>query len=383
MKHVIILPDLGQTTSEARIVSWLKNSGDKVAMGEPLLEVETDKATMYLEAYVGGYLRKKLASEGEIVTATNPVAIVTDTPDESFEEEAEARPASAVPAAKPLSVTGTATVVSEPVAAVPAARALARQLGIDLQRISGSGPGRLITSADVERFASRRESPAVAVSTGQENGPLLAMAALTSSSKSSIPHFYVTVDLDVSAAEAWRSRWNETHPHLRASVNDCLVRAASAALAESPRLNVRVASGKYEEHKAADVLLVAGADSGLSLVPLSDPHAGEFEPYLGRINEALGAAREGKVRQASGAVRPVLAVSNLGMYGVKEFAAIIPPGCSSILAIGAIRDQLVLRKGEVETIKVCSVTLSADHRVVDGIAAAQFLERMQFHLNSL
>ena len=97
----------------------------------------------------------------------------------------------------------------------------------------------------------------------------------------------------------------------------------------------------------------------------------------------MGAAREGKVRQASGAVRPVLAVSNLGMYGVKEFAAIIPPGCSSILAIGAIRDHLVLRKGELETIKVCSVTLSADHRVVDGIAAAQFLERMQFHLNSL
>jgi len=381
MKHVIILPDLGQTTSEARIVSWLKNSGDKVAMGEPLLEVETDKATMYLEAYVGGYLRKKLAGEGEIVAATNPVAIVTDTPEESFEEEAEARPASVVPAAKPLSVTGTATVVSEPVAAVPAARALARRLGIDLKRISGSGPGGLITSADVERFASRRESPAEAVSAGRENGPLLAMAALTSSSKSSIPHFYVTVDLDVSAAEAWRSRWNETHPHLRASVNDCLVRAASAALAESPRLNVRVTNGKYEEHKAADVLLVAGADGGLSLVPLSDPHAGEFEPYLGRIKEALGAAKEGKVRQ--GAVRPVLAVSNLGMYGVKEFAAIIPPGCSSILAIGAIRDQLVLRRGEVETIKICSVTLSADHRVVDGIAVAQFLERMQFHLNSL
>ncbi len=342
MKHVIILPDLGQTTSEAKIVSWLKNSGDKVAMGEPLLEVETDKATMVLEAYVGGYLRKKLAREGEIVAATNPVAIVTDTPDESFEEEAEAS-----------------------------------------KRISGSGPGGLITSADVERFASRRESHAEAVSAGQENAALLATAALTSSSKSSIPHFYVTVDLDVSAAEAWRSRWNETHPHLRASVNDCLVRAASAALAESPRLNVSVTNGKYEAHKAADVLLVVGADGGLSLVPLSDPHAGEFEPYLRRIKEALGAAKGGKIRQASGAVRPVLAVSNLGMYGVKEFAAIIPPGCSSILAIGAIRDQLVLRKGQVETIKICSVTLSADHRVVDGIAVAQFLERMQFHLNSL
>src|SRR2546428_3654605 len=167
MKHVIILPDLGQTTSEARIVSWLKNSGDKVAMGEPLLEVETDKTTMVVEAYVGGYLRKKLAGEGEIVTATNPVAIVTDTPDESFEEEAEARPASGVPAAKPLSVTGTATVVSEPVAAVPAARALARQLGIDLKRISGSGPGGLITSPDVERFASRRGQPARRGATGE------------------------------------------------------------------------------------------------------------------------------------------------------------------------------------------------------------------------
>src|SRR6266498_3716838 len=109
MKHVIILPDLGQTTSEAKIVSWLKNSGDKVDMGEPLLEVETDKATMVVEAYVGGYLRKKLAGEGEIVAATNPLAIVTDTQDESFEEEPEARPASGVPAAKPLSATGTAT----------------------------------------------------------------------------------------------------------------------------------------------------------------------------------------------------------------------------------------------------------------------------------
>ena len=161
------------------------------------------------------------------------------------------------------------------------------------------------------------------------------------------------------------------------------MRAASAALAESPRLNVRIVNAKYEQHQAADVLLVVGADSGLLLVPLSDPRADELDSYLGRIKEALGAAKEGKIRRTSPEPDPVLAISNLGMYGVKEFAAIIPPGCSSILAVGAIREQLVLRNGQVEATKICSVTLSADHRIVDGIAAAKFLERMQIYLNSL
>ena len=125
------------------------------------------------------------------------------------------------------------------------------------------------------------------------------MAALTSRSKSTIPHFYVTLDLDMAAAEAWRARWNQSHPELKASVNDCLVRAASAALADSPRLNVRVSDGKYEQQSTADVLVVVGVDNGLLLVPVADPHADAVESFLARMKTALSSAKAGKIQARS------------------------------------------------------------------------------------
>ena len=382
MKHVIIMPDLGQTSSEAKIVSWLKKPGDRLALGEPLLEVETDKATMEVEAYVGGFLRRKLAKEGEMVAASNPVAILTDTADEDFDQDVKLNPKSVASAptaeraqpAAPVAVGGN-------VAAVPAARSLAKQLGIELSKIRGTGPQGLITKADVEGHVSQDAKPAAADDFLHQNKTREAMAALTSRSKSTIPHFYVTVDLDMAAAETWRSSWNQNHADLKASVNDCLVRAASAALADSPRLNLRVTEGKTEQQSSADVLVVVGVDSGLLLVPVQDPHADPIDVFLRRIKVALQSAKEGKVQVTR--TTPLLAISNLGMFGVKEFSAIIPPGCNAILAAGTVRDQVVWRDGRAEAVKVCTVTVSADHRVVDGIAVAKFLERMQFHLNSL
>jgi len=379
MKHVIIMPDLGQTTSEAKIVSWLKKPGDKLAMGEPLLEVETDKATMDVEAYVGGFLRKQLANEGDMVSASNPVAILTDTFDEEFDEDVKAKSKSAAPVAvteraQPI----TSASASGSIAAVPAARMLAKQLGVELSAVRGTGPQGLITKADVERSVSHVGKVAA---TNQESKAREAMAALASRSKSTIPHFYVTLDLDMAASEHWRARWNQSHPELKASVNDCLVRAASAALADSPRLNVRVSDGRAEQQPSADVLVVVGVDSGLLLVPVADPHADAVELFLQRMKTALSSAKDGKIHGAK--TTPLLAISNLGMFGVKEFSAIIPPGCNAILAAGALRDQVVWRDGLAEPLSVCTVTVSADHRAVDGIAVAQFLERMQFHLNSL
>ena len=152
MKHVIIMPDLGQTSSEAKIVSWLKKPGERLALGEPLLEVETDKATMEVEAYVGGFLRRKLANEGEMVAASNPVAILTDTADEDFDQDVNLNPKSvaSAPTAERARPAAPAAVGGN-VAAVPAARALAKQLGIELSKIRGTGPQGLITKADVER----------------------------------------------------------------------------------------------------------------------------------------------------------------------------------------------------------------------------------------
>ena len=159
------------------------------------------------------------------------------------------------------------------------------------------------------------------------------------------------------------------------------MRAASAALADSPRLNLRVTEEKTEQQSSADVLVVVGVDSGLLLVSVQDPHADPVDVFLRRIKVALDSAKEGKVQATRST--PLLAISNLGMFGVREFSAIIPPGCNAILAAGTVRDQVVWRDGRAEAVKVCTVTVSADHRVVDGIAVAKFLERMQFHLNSL
>jgi pyruvate dehydrogenase E2 component (dihydrolipoamide acetyltransferase) len=186
----------------------------------------------------------------------------------------------------------------------------------------------------------------------------------------------VTVDLGVAAVEEWRTRWNQDHPELRASVNECLVRAASAALADSPRLNVRVNNGEYEQQSTADVLVVVGADNGLALIPVGDPHADPFESYLSRIKSVLSSAKAGRVQAVASQLTPALAISNLGMFGVKEFSAIIPPGCTAILASGAIRDHVVWRGGRAEAAKVCTVTVSADHRIVDG--CTPLLERMHF-----
>jgi len=378
MKHVIIMPDLGQTTSEAKIVSWLKEPGDKLAMGEPLLEVETDKATMDVEAYVGGFLRKKLANIGDMVAASNPVAILTDTLDEQFDEELKPKTKSTTSVVATERAQPANPALGSGVAAVPAARMLAKQLGVELSTVRGTGPQGLITKADVEHSASQGGA---AAATNHESKAREAMAALTSHSKSTIPHFYVTLDLDMARAERWRARWNQAHPDLKASVNDCLVRAASAALADSPRFNVKVSDGKVEQQSAADVLVVVGVDSGLLLVPVADPHADALESFLQRMKAALSSAKDGKI--LAGKVTPLLAISNLGMFGVKEFSAIIPPGCNAILAAGALREQVVWRDGRAEPLSVCTVTASADHRVVDGIVVAQFLERMQFHLNSL
>jgi pyruvate dehydrogenase E2 component (dihydrolipoamide acetyltransferase) len=335
MRHVILLPDLGQTTSEAKVLSWWKQPGDKVLRGEPLLSVETDKVDMDVESFVDGYLRQTLVEAGSVATALKPVAIVTDTADENYAE-------------------------TQRIAASPAAKSLARELGVDLGAIRGTGPDGLIVRKDLEA-----PFPKQAIS---------AMAAVATSGKRDVPHFYVTVDVDAANAHAWREEWNASHPELRASFNDVFVRCAAHALHDTPRLNTRLQNGIYTQSASADLLIVVAQDSGLALVDVPDPRAALWEDFLSSMRTKTA---------GKSASRPLLALSNLGMYGVKQFAAIIPPGCTAVLAIGAVREAPVVRSGRIEAARICSLTLSADHRIVDGVTAARFLDRMQHHLNSL
>lgn len=391
MKHTIILPDLGQTTGEAKILKWQRRLGEKIESGTPLLEVETDKATMEVESYAGGYLREMLVREGDIVGALLPIAILTDTADEDYEIVAAPDPddeaTTKVPLqAGPADFKSPSLLISD-VKAVPAARTLAKALGIELHSVIGTGPGGLISRKDVEQHAERlsEQNAASDPSIGVDHQKAArAMAAITTESAQTIPHFYVSADIDLSGVLEWRESWNAQHPGLKASINAVFVRATSRALLETPELNAIYANGHYERKSpTGDTLIVVALEGRLELVPFRNASDLNWESFLLSLNKTLDDAKSGRLSSDLIKASPRLGLSNLGMFKVKQFTAIIPPGCTGILAIGAVRDWLTLKNQQIEVRKICTVTLSADHRMVDGVGAAQFLERVQFHLNSL
>ncbi len=372
MTHPILMPDLGQTVNEGKVLRWLKKPGETVKKGEPLLEVETDKVTMEVEAYRDGYLREILAGEGQVVSAMTAIAILTDEAGEPYERPVSVS-SSGPPAAPPATAAPPASSAAREFLATPAARTLARELGVQLDAVTGTGPGKLVTRRDVERSAQPRAA----------SQPRSAMAAIAAKSKQTIPHFYVTLDVDVSAAELWRENWNAAHPALLATADDVFVRAASRALRDVPALSGDNQYGENALSLPADVLLIVAIERGLRLVPIPDPSGLAWEEYLQMIKSLLHGAREGRMREPSSPLHPRLAISNLGAFGVTQFTAIIPPTCTAILAIGAIREVAMVKNKQVAVGEICSLTLSADHRVMDGIVAAKFLERTQAHLNSL
>ncbi|MGH7866301.1 MAG: dihydrolipoamide acetyltransferase family protein [Candidatus Dormibacteraceae bacterium] len=390
MTHHVIMPDLGQTAAEGKIVQWLKKPGDKVAKGDALFEVETDKVTMEVEAYKSGYLRAVLVEEGQMAGAMSPIAILTDELEEACEglsgrvvdprTDQNLSDGSATAAPESAASSSAVRTASSPVqgegfgrpAATPAAKAIARELRLNLRQVAGTGAEGLVTKRDVANHMEKQESLK----------PVSAMAAITARSAAVIPHFHVTVDVEVSNLLQWRGGWNAAHPGLHSSLNDVLVRAASLALKDVPRLNVRYLEGKVEERTAPDVLLVVETKSGLTLVPILDPASSGWEVYLDSIRRTLEDARQNRITR-SPLQTPVLAISNLGMFGVKQFNAILPPECTAILAIGAVREEVIVKDKQLRMTEVCSLTLSSDHRVVDGVTAARFLERVQTHLNSL
>jgi pyruvate dehydrogenase E2 component (dihydrolipoamide acetyltransferase) len=385
MVHNIIMPDLGQTVAEGKILRWLKRPGDPVTRGEALLEVETDKVTMEVESYRSGYLRAILVGEGEMASAMSPIAVLTDQLDEVSEESNAGDVAAA--GADREGTSGTSKHVSAAagpsgradndsgrVLATPAAKLLARELGVDLRSLVASRPDGLITRRDVNGV----------LGTFLKSRPAHPMATITTKSVQAIPHFYVTVDADVSAALAWRKQWNSEHADARLSLNDVFVRAASLALRDQPSMNVRYSRGMIEQRTAADILLVvATASRGLSWVPLADPAASAWHEHAHHMRQALKSAEDGMPFLLLPDGAPALAVSNLGMFGVRQFTAIIPPDSTAILAIGGVREEAIVRDGQIEIGNRCMLTLAADHRAVDGVTAAKFLENIEGHLKSL
>ena len=362
----VIMPKLGLTMDEGRLIAWHKAEGDRVVEGEVLFEVETDKAAMEVPATTSGFLRRLLAKPDDVVPVATTVAILTTTADEPLAAVEPPRTARSSEPAPPRTDSLSSSSLDR-VATSPAARKLAQQLGIDLATVRPKSGSR-ITTEDVEAAAaaaSMASAPA-----GEKRIPLSrmrkAIAAAMSRSAREAPQFSIERDVDMSAANVRRKQAG-------ASYTDVVVLAAAQALAAHPRLRSRFDGDAIVEEPHAHVGLAVAVTGGL-LVPVIRDADRKDLATLAREREHLEeGAHAGRLTSdaLSGAV---LSVSNLGSLGVDRFTALVNPPEAAILAMGRVRDRVVARDGKAEVRPVVTLTLSVDHRVADGADAARFLD---------
>lgn len=399
MVKPIVMPKYGLQQDQGTVIRWLKGEGEQVKRGEALLELETDKAVFEYESPEAGVLRKIVVGEGTTVPVLSVIAVLTDSADEPFDVGAiGSAPSAVTPAASEAApITPAAGPVAggeDRVRSSPAAKKLAKDLGVDLATVKGTGPGGRITREDVEQAAQRmqqgvqRMPPAAPAPTVTDMGgrrPLSrmrqAIGRAMSESKRTIPHFYVSAEVDMTDAEAWRRRVNAGRG-IRLSATDVLVKAAAMTLTKYPALNASLEGDALVAHGGVHIGLAVGMEEGLLVPVIADAHAKPMAALAKERAEAVEAARRGKLR---GTARATFTISNLGMFGVTSFIAIVNPPESAALAVGAILPQ-VRPFGEPLTIavrQVMQVTLSADHRLSDGMLAAQYLQDLKRNLESV
>lgn len=391
MTKTIKMPKYGLQQDEGTLVRWLKQEGDTVAEGDILCELETDKAMFDFEATDAGVLRKILCPEGETVPVLSDIAIMTDTADEPIEADGTEpetldHPAEASTAATPVEADASATPGVESSSArirrSPAARKLAEDLDIDLATVTGTGPNGRITKQDVQNAADALISTATPTPATSGREPLTRMRKAIGKtmvvSKQTIPHFYLSIDIDLTDTEAWsKTAVNDDRPDL--TLTDVLIRAASDALTDYPILNAFLEGDDIVYNDHVNVGLAVGTDDGL-LVPVIASADTKSLAEITRIRtEIVTAARQGKLISDT---QSTFTLSNLGMFGIREFSAIInPPECAS-LAVGTIRDEVRPTTDPIgfTARRIMTVTLSADHRLVDGLVCARYLQALKSRL---
>ena len=415
MAEYIVMPKLGFDMREAELITWLKEEGETVEKGEVIAEIESDKATLELEAQAGGVLLKKLEEEGAIVAVGANIAVVGEEGEDvsgmigdgdgaaPAEADAEAEAprtaeteAATTPAAPPVEGNGQPSTGAEfpgGVKATPVARRMAEEFGIDLQEVTGSGPGGRIRKADVEAY---REAPPVEAAPAAAEAPAIqpvpigegatevptsrmrqAIARRMVESKTTVPHFYVTMTVEMDGALRLRKEINALLPdEQKVSVNDLIVKAAALALRDFPNINASFAGDKIVQHDAINVGTAVAVEGGLMTVVQKNTDSSTLSTIAADNKAMIGRAREGKVRpdDVQGAT---FTVSNLGAFDVENFLAIINPPEAAILAVGTAKKVPVVRDGEITIGTQMKATISADHRVTDGAEAAQYLQRFK------
>jgi pyruvate dehydrogenase E2 component (dihydrolipoamide acetyltransferase) len=389
MATVVRMPEVLANATEAVIQAWLVTEGQQIAVGDPLAEIETDKALVEYAAEVEGVLARLVVEPGSSIAVGAPIAVVL-APGET---DADIDPgllrdaaAPAEPEPRKDSPPPPAEVNGRRLFATPLVRKLAREKGIDLESVKGTGPGGRIVRRDIERLPvseqaaepTRIEAPATAPErhgAGFTDIPPTAMrkaiARRLTESKATVPHFYLSADCRVDALLALRRTVNDSGT-AKVSVNDFVLKAAAGALVEVPDANAIWNGDSIRRFDGVDIAVAVAVDGGLLTPVVRGVDAMPLSTLSARVADLAQRARAGRLQQHE-LEGGSFSVSNLGMYGVSEFSAILNPPHSGILAVGGAAEQPIVVDGELTVGTVMTVTLSADHRVIDGAVAAQWM----------
>jgi pyruvate dehydrogenase E2 component (dihydrolipoamide acetyltransferase) len=447
MATQVVMPKLSPTMEEGQLSRWLKKEGDKVSMGEPLAEIDTDKATMEMQALGNGVLRKILIKEGESAPLGQLIAIIGE-PDEdisalegqatggqpaaeskpaaqqednkeagdggdkqqalatSEQPQASQQPAPVEAAKQPTSSgngDGTSTSnQSERLIVSPLAARMAAEAGIDLRSLSGSGPGGRIVKRDIEAaMSATTQQPAAETLAQTPQRHLRAVAPGTQSQQTSqgasaykdeptsimrqtiarrlvtslgpIPHFFLTTEIEMDRAAELRRSINELDAELKVSINDLIIKVAAASLIQHPQVNASFQDKAVRYYERADIGVAVAIEDGLITPVVRSADLKSISEISREVRELAGRARTRKLmpEEYTGAT---FSISNLGMLGIDEFTAVINPPEAAILAVGAMTPKPVVREGEIVVRQIMRVTMSCDHRVIDGASGARFLQ---------
>ncbi|MCA3261349.1 MAG: pyruvate dehydrogenase complex dihydrolipoamide acetyltransferase [Telmatospirillum sp.] len=414
----VLMPALSPTMTEGKIARWLKAEGDTVKSGQVLCEIETDKATMEVEAVDEGVLAKIVVPGGtDGVKVNDVIAVIAGEGEDAKAVAAKgAAPAAAPAAAAPVAAAPTAAAAPAPVAAAaaapqgarvfasPLARRIAEQSNLDLGKIAGSGPGGRIVKHDVEAAmagggAKKSAAPAPTAAAASAPAPVAvssaALAAIgphklvplstmrkviarrLTESKQQVPHFYLTVDCDIDKLLAGRAALNAKSPEkgpgaFKLSVNDFIIKSVAAALRQVPNANASFSDDGMLLWENVDISVAVAIDGGLITPIIRDADKKGLVEISNTMKDLAARAKSGKLKpeEFQGGT---FSISNLGMFGIKDFAAVINPPQGCILAVGAGEQRPVVKNGALAIATMMSVTLSVDHRVVDGSVGAEFL----------
>jgi pyruvate dehydrogenase E2 component (dihydrolipoamide acetyltransferase) len=403
MPIAILMPALSPTMTEGTLAKWLKKAGDTVKSGEVMAEIETDKATMEVEAVDEGVIVQILVDAGTSGVKVNaPIAVLLEEGEsqdaiapfvQSLMSQAASQPSlssgaqpavssqesQGIAASKPAGAVSNVLSVNR-VLASPLAKRIAEQKGINLASVKGTGPRGRIVKADLETLSSVANASAILASEGgfpaykavPVSGMRKVIAERLSLSKQTIPHFYLTIELEMDALLQVREQINRSQDKVKVSVNDMLIKALALALRQVPEANAAWAGHELRYYESADVSVAVAIEGGLVTPVLRQADARSLLDVSSEMKRLAEAARAGKLKPEDWQ-GGTITLSNLGMFGIDQFEAIINPPQACILAVGACVKKPMVKDDQIKIASVMKATLSADHRVVDGAVGANFL----------